>query len=77
MLRLTHDGTTGHTGVRKTCLDRVLHLFFWPCSKCDVASFVKSCYTCQLTAKPNHKFPIAPLQPLHAMLEPFEHLLSN
>lgn len=50
VLKVAHDDC-GHLGVRKT-YDRVLHYFFWPRLKRDVAKYVKSCHICQLTGKP-------------------------
>lgn len=50
VLQLVHE-QSGHQGVRKT-YDRVLR-FFWPWLKREVAKYVRSCHTCQVTGKPN------------------------
>ncbi len=44
--------TVGHLGVKKM-YGRVLRLFYWPLLKKDIALFIKTCHTCQLTGKPN------------------------
>ena len=51
VLETAHDKLAGHAGVQKT-YDRMLRYFHWPRVKRDVASFVKTCKTCQLTGKP-------------------------
>ncbi|KAL2077976.1 hypothetical protein ACEWY4_025661 [Coilia grayii] len=76
VLDLAHTGLAGHTGVRKTC-DRIVRRFFWPRLKRDVASYVKSCHVCQMTAKPNQRMPVAPLQPIPVMSNPSEHLIVD
>lgn len=52
VLHTSHGDVAGHLGVRKT-YDRILQYFFWPRLKRDVAQFIKTCHTCQLTSKPN------------------------
>ncbi|XP_073785824.1 uncharacterized protein [Danio rerio] len=48
VMQLAHQGLAGHTGVRKT-YDRIMRQFYWPGVKRDVARFIRSCHTCQLT----------------------------
>ena len=76
VLEISHGDVAGHFGVRKT-YDRVLHHFFWPRLKRDVAQFVKTCHTCQLTSKPNQVVKPAPLFPIPAIGQPFEHLIID
>lgn len=75
LLEVAHD-LSGHSGVRKT-YDRVLRYFFWPPAKSDISCYIKQCHTCQLTGKPNQKLKLAPLHPIPAMGEPFEHLIVD
>lgn len=75
VLRLAHDDA-GHWGVRKT-YDQVLRHFFWPRLKRDVAGYIKTCHTCQLTGKPNQGIAPAPLFPIPAVSQPFEHLIID
>lgn len=77
VLSLAHDHLwSGHLGVTKT-YDRVLKHFFWPGLKRDVASFCRTCHACQVTGKPNQVIKPAPLYPIPAMGEPFEHVLVD
>lgn len=76
VMELAHNRVAGHTGVRKT-YDRIVRRFFWPRLKRDVSSYVRSCHVCQLTGKPNQKIPVAPLQPIPAVSNPFEHLIVD
>ncbi|XP_027128228.1 uncharacterized protein LOC109142602 [Larimichthys crocea] len=77
ILHLAHDHClAGHMGVRKT-LDRVMRHFFWPGVKNDVAQHCKTCHVCQIVGKPNQKIPPAPLHPIPAIGEPFEHILID
>lgn len=75
VLRLAHD-ESGHWGVKKT-YDRVLRHFFWPRLKKDVAAYIKTCHTCQLNGKPNQSIKPAPLFPIPAVGQPFEHLIID
>ncbi len=75
VLKLAHDDA-GHWGVRKT-YDRVLRYFFWPRLKKEVASYIKTCHTCQLTGKPNQSIAPAHLFPIPAVSQPFEHLIID
>ena len=62
--------------LRKT-YDRVVRRFFWPKLRKDDSWYIKSCHVCQLTGKPNQKIPVAPLQPIPAVSNPFEHFIVN
>ena len=75
VLQVSHD-ESGHSGVRKT-YDRILRYFFWPRLKRDVSAYIKSCHTCQLTSKPNQSLKPAPLCPIPAISQPFEHLIID
>ncbi len=76
MLQTSHGDVAGHMGVRKT-YDRILRYFFWPRLKRDVAQFIKTCHTCQRTSKPNQVVKPAPLYPIPAIGQPFEHLIID
>ncbi|KAF0047719.1 hypothetical protein F2P81_001352 [Scophthalmus maximus] len=75
VLKVAHD-EGGHFGVRKTYLT-ILKYFFGPRLKRDVSSYIKTCHVCQLKGKPNQCIKPAPLQPIPAVSEPFEHLLVD
>ncbi len=75
VLEVAHDHS-GHSGVRKP-YDHILRYFFWPRIKCDISAYVKQCHTCQLTSKPNQKITTAPLHPIPAIGEAFEHLIID
>lgn len=76
VLQTSHGDVAGHLGVRKT-YDRILRHFFWPRLKRDVAQFIRTCHTCQLTSKPNQVVKPAPLYPIPAIGQPFEHLIID
>lgn len=76
VLSLAHDNFSGHQGIKKTYL-RILRYFFWPGLKTDVTKFCRSCHVCQLSGKPNQVIPPAPLQPIPALGEPFEHIILD
>ena len=76
ILSVAHDGLAGHMGVTKT-YDRILQHFFWPGLKRDVAGYCKSCHVCQVSGKPNQAIPPAPLQPIPAIGDPFEHVIID
>ncbi len=76
VLQLSHQGLVGHMGVRKT-YDRILRKLYWPRIKRDVVNYIRSCHICQVTGKPNQKFPLAPLQPIAVVTTPFEHLIID
>lgn len=63
-------------GVEKT-YNRVLRHFFWPRLKRDVVSHLKTCHTCQRTGKPNQRVKPAPLLPIPAVSQLFEHLIID
>lgn len=73
VLKTAHGELSGHLGVRKT-YDQVTRYSYWPCLKKDVACFVKTCHTCQLTGKPNQVMKPAPLYPIPSVSKPFEHV---
>lgn len=74
VLELAHVWS-GHLGIAKT-YDRILQNFFWPGLKTDV-NFCKTCSTCQVVGKPNQVVPPAPLHPIPAIGEPFEHVIVD
>lgn len=77
IMKLAHDHIcSGHLGVTKT-YDRIARHFFWPNMKSSVSAFVRSCHICQLVGKPNQTVPLAPLQPIPAVGEPFERLILD
>ena len=75
VLQMAHD-QSGHMGVRKT-YDRILRYFFWPRLKKDVSDYIRTCHTCQITGKPNQVIKPAPLHPIPAIGEPFEHIIID
>nr|XP_033964458.1 uncharacterized protein LOC117465610 [Pseudochaenichthys georgianus] len=76
VLQTAHDGIAGHLGVKKT-YNRVGRYFYWPLLKKDIAAFIKTCNTCQLTGKPNQVIKPAPLYPIPVVGNPFEHLIVD
>lgn len=77
VLSLAHEHLwSGHLGVNKT-YNRVLQHFFWPGLKADVVGFCKTCSTCQSVGKPNQVVPPAPLRPVPAVGEPFDHVIVD
>ncbi|XP_046719164.1 uncharacterized protein K02A2.6-like [Silurus meridionalis] len=66
----------GHLGVTMM-YKRVLKHFFWRGLKKDVASYCRACHDCQLAGKPNQVIPSAPLVPIPAIGEPFEHVVVD
>ena len=75
VLRTSHD-QLGHLGVCKT-YDYILKYFFWPCMKRDVSRYIKTCHTCHMAGKPNQNIKPAPLFPIPAISQPFEHLMID
>lgn len=77
VLRLAHEHImSSHLDVTKTfCL--ISRYFYWPGIKSDVSAFCKACKICQLAGKPNQKVPVAPLNPIPVMSEPFERLVID
>ena len=45
--------------------------------KKDVSRYIKTCRTCQMTGKPNQTIKPAPLFPIPAISQPFEHLIID
>ena len=76
ILSLSHDGLSGHLGIKKT-YNLVLRHFFWLGLKSDVSRYCRSCHVCQLSSKPNQVISPAPLHPIPVMGEPFEHLIID
>lgn len=77
VLSLAHDHVlSGHLGITKT-YNRILRHFFWPGLRKDMSQYCRTCDTCQFTGKPNQKIPPAPLCPIPAVGEPFEHVIIN
>ena len=73
ILRLSHDiPISGHLGVNKT-RNRILANFYWPGIFSDVATYCRTCDTCQKTAK-FHNPQIAPLHPLPIVGAPFQRI---
>ena len=70
------NGPLGHLGVHKT-YNLVLKQFFWPGLKSDVTAHCRTCHVCQLAGKPNQVIPPAPLHPIPAVREPFEHVIVD
>ena len=66
----------GHLGIDKTYY-KVLNHFYWPALRSDIKQFCRTCHICQLVGKPNKKLPVAPLQPIPAMEEPFSRIIVD
>lgn len=62
VLQVAHD-QSGHSGVWKT-YDCLLRNFFWPRLKREVATYIKTCHTCQVTGKPNQTLKLVLLHPV-------------
>ena len=76
IMEIAHDAYGGHLGVHKTC-SKILNCFFWPNMRKDVAEFVRTCHTCQISGKPNQTIPKAPLQPILVPDEPFSKIIID
>lgn len=77
VLGLAHDHSmSDHLGITKT-YSCILRYFVWPGLKSDVVKFCRSCHTCQISGKPNQVIPVAPLKPVPAVGEPFEHVIVD
>lgn len=75
ILQFAHDHVLpSHLGIRKT-YERVLRYFFCLGVKSDVSTYCRSCHVYQLTSKPNQRIQPAPLHPIPALGEPFEHII--
>ncbi|XP_069946348.1 uncharacterized protein [Cherax quadricarinatus] len=66
----------GHLGVKKT-LGKLAKHFTWPKMKETVADHVRRCHVCQVTGKPVHTPPPAPLIPITVDGEPFSRLIID
>ncbi len=75
VLDVAHGPFAGHLGVKKT-YDPILRYFYWPLLK-KKKKFIKTCHVCQMTGKTNRSLKPAPLCPIPAMGQPFEHLLID
>ena len=71
VLKLAHDEAE-HWGV-----NGVLRHFFWPRVKQDVATYIKTCHTCQIMGKPTQKKAPASLSPIQAVNQLFQHLIID
>lgn len=77
VMKIAHDTPMArHLGVTKTA-GRILQHFFWPGLRQDVVKYCKTCHACQLTGKPNHKIPHAPLKPIPSFNEPFSRVIVD
>ena len=77
IIELAHDTPlAGQLGVRKTC-QKVLHHFYWPRLKSEVAQCWKSCHICQLVGKPNQTIPPMPHLPIPAFEEPLSRIFID
>ena len=76
VMEIAHDAYGGHLGVHKT-YSKILNCFYWPNMKRDVAEFVRTCHTCQISGKPNQAIPKAPLQPILVPDEPFSKIIID
>lgn len=77
VLSLAHDDLwSGHMGINKT-YHRVLQHYFWPGLKRDVVQYCRTCHTCQVVGKPNQTISPAPLKPIPAVGEPFDHIIID
>ena len=78
ILNIAHEAPlSGHLGVNKTYINKILNHFYWPGIKADVSSYCKSCHTCQMVGKPNQTIPKSPLQPIPAFEEPFSRIIID
>ena len=76
LIKLAHDGFSGHLGVRKT-LSKLQQHYYWPGIRKCVQDFLKSCHVCQMVGKPNQVIPSAPLKPIPVVSEPFERIVID
>lgn len=72
VMKTAHD-MLGHSGVREAC-DRIMHHFYRPRLRRDVAAYIKTCHICQMTGKPNQVIKPVPLQLIPVEAGPFDHL---
>ena len=77
ILKAAHElPLAGHLGVAKTQSKLEKH-FYWPGITRDVKHFCKTCEVCQKAGKPNQGIPVAPLQPIPAIEEPFSKVIID
>ncbi|PWI46234.1 hypothetical protein CEE45_17880, partial [Candidatus Heimdallarchaeota archaeon B3_Heim] len=77
IMKMAHSSPmAGHLGVAKT-FDKVRHHFYWPKMKAQIATYCRTCHTCQMIGKPNQVIPNAPLQPIPAFDEPFSRIIID
>lgn len=67
-LQLSHV-QSGHMGVRRT-YDPIWY-FFWPPLNKDASKYIRTCYTSQITGKPNKVIKPAQLHPIPAGIPRF------
>ena len=56
---------------------RTQNYFYWSGIRKDVQQFCRSCHVCHLVGKPNQKVPVALLQPIPAVEEPFSRVIVD
>lgn len=76
VIKLAHDGMSGHLGVKKT-YSKILDHFFWPGMHKQISQYIKSCHQCQVVGKPNQRIPQAPLIPITVPSEPFTKIVID
>lgn len=77
ILSIAHEGKwSGNLEVTKT-YNSILRHFYWPGLKSDGTTYCRSCHVCQVVGKPNQIVPHAPLHPIPAIGEPFEHVIVD
>lgn len=76
IMKLAHDGVSGHLGVRKT-YHKILSHFYWPRLMKDVSNYCRTCHVCQISGKPGTDVKPAPLQPIPVMEEPFSKVIID
>ena len=76
VIKLAHDGPSGHLGIKKT-YSKILTHFFWPGMKKQISNYIKSCHVCQIVGKPNQVIPHAPMNPIPVPTEPFTKVVID
>ena len=77
VLNVAHEKPLGgHFGARKT-RKKILQQFFWPGIWKDIAEFCTTCHVCQVTGKPSHDAPPAPLHPIPVADEAFTRVIND
>ncbi|GFV23956.1 retrovirus-related Pol polyprotein from transposon 297 [Trichonephila clavipes] len=72
ILKMGHEGTSGHLGVTKT-KSRIARYFYWPQCYKEIEEFVKTCDPCQRAGKANYQKK-APMQLVPVKSEVFSKL---